>query len=262
MDTYTNGSLLFKRVFSKETPGAFLEDFLAVSSAVFGKNSMMSSDYFKRKFIDNIYGESILVTVYSDGIPVATRAFWRNDLFGRKAYQPCNTAVIKDFRGKGIFKEMTLFALEKTEKKDLIYNYPNSNSYPQYLKLGWKNFASYRTVILTSFKKFLDVHSYVIDNDYLKWWILPQKQKFFVYQKNGFSFLVKKRAKNVYFIKGVINNDQAPNFIQLNSIFPIFLYYGKEVNFYNSRLTPFNIVIKTDDSFSDISIPTYKNDVI
>ena len=43
------------------------------------------------------------------------------------SYQPCDTAVLKEFRGRGIFTKMSLIALEKT-KGAFIYNYPNENS--------------------------------------------------------------------------------------------------------------------------------------
>ena len=95
----------------------------------------MNESEFNRKYIKNIYGDSILVVVYSNSIPVAARAFWRNDINGKRVYQPVDTCVTQQFRRRGIFAKMTNIALKMIKEEDIVYNFPNKNSYPQYIKL-------------------------------------------------------------------------------------------------------------------------------
>lgn len=56
------------------------------------------------------------------------------------AFRAVDTATHPDFQGKGIFKKLTLRAIEiaKDQGEDFIFNTPNSQSKPGYLKMGWK----------------------------------------------------------------------------------------------------------------------------
>lgn len=59
------------------------------------------------------------------------------------AYQPADTVVDPNYQGKGLFNRMTKKALEVAEEKKgaFIFNFPNQNSLPGYLNLGW-NYVS------------------------------------------------------------------------------------------------------------------------
>ena len=61
-----------------------------------------------------------------------------------KAAQPCDTVVHPDYRGKGIFTEMNKVAIVELKKDgyDLFFNFPNRNSQPGNLKMGWKKHLS------------------------------------------------------------------------------------------------------------------------
>ena len=99
--------------------------------------------YFKWKYLDNPFGESIHILVFNKKKLVSSRAFWRLDINQIEAYQCVDTSVISAFQGKGIFRNSTKKGL-KILKDKIVYNYPNQNSYPAYLKLGWeKNEVSY-----------------------------------------------------------------------------------------------------------------------
>ena len=75
---------------------------------------------------------------------VGVRLFMRWDLeaAGRRlrAVRAVDTATDPDFRGRGIFRTLTLEllrALEAANEVDLVFNTPNGSSKPGYLKMCW-----------------------------------------------------------------------------------------------------------------------------
>src|SRR3990170_159348 len=56
-----------------------------------------------------------------------------------RAVRAVDTATHPDFQGQGIFKTLTLQALDTVvADADLVFNTPNANSRPGYLKMGWQ----------------------------------------------------------------------------------------------------------------------------
>jgi hypothetical protein len=57
-----------------------------------------------------------------------------------QAYRAVDTATHPDHQGRGIFKQLTLQALEEVGVKQdcFIFNTPNEKSRPGYLKMGWE----------------------------------------------------------------------------------------------------------------------------
>jgi hypothetical protein len=101
---------------------------------------------FVWKHYDNPQGASI-ITYASDstsGKVVGVRAFWRCNLNCNNksvvAYQPCDTATHPEFRRYGLFTRMTRLAIDEAERKGtrILFNFPNAQSKPAYLKLQWK----------------------------------------------------------------------------------------------------------------------------
>lgn len=97
-----------------------------------------SRNYFKWKYRDNPFGDSLHIVVLIKDKVIASRAFWRLDINKNIAYQCVDTAVMPNFQKKGIFKK-TIIIAKKILRKKLIYNSPNENSGPAYLKCGWRN---------------------------------------------------------------------------------------------------------------------------
>jgi GNAT superfamily N-acetyltransferase len=104
-----------------------------------------SAAFWKWKHIDNPFGQSpVLLAVEHDQI-IGVRAFmrweWRKGQEVLKAVRAVDTATHPDHQGKGIFKKLTLALLEecKTEGVHFVFNTPNEQSRPGYLKMGWSS---------------------------------------------------------------------------------------------------------------------------
>lgn len=96
------------------------------------------------KHVDNPFGKSPVLVAESGGEIVGVRAFmpWRFAREGQsvKALRAVDTAIHPSFQGKGIFKKLTLELLHECMEDDFqfIFNTPNPQSLPGYLKMGWQ----------------------------------------------------------------------------------------------------------------------------
>ncbi|GAB3820162.1 GNAT family N-acetyltransferase [Pontibacter rugosus] len=101
--------------------------------------------FWRWKHIDNPFGNSPVLLAFDKDKLIGLRAFmrWRwelNDKFA-PAFRAVDTATHPDYRGKGIFSKLTkalIHELKQTEPCCFIYNTPNTQSKPGYLKMGWK----------------------------------------------------------------------------------------------------------------------------
>jgi N-acetylglutamate synthase-like GNAT family acetyltransferase len=103
-----------------------------------------SEDTWNFKHNKNPFGISYVLLAFVGEELVGVRAFmkWKWQ-FGTQywtAYRAVDTATHPDYQGKGIFKKLTLQALDDIQKEDetFVFNTPNNNSRPGYLKMGWK----------------------------------------------------------------------------------------------------------------------------
>ena len=104
---------------------------------------------FRWKHLDNPFGESPMWVAESAGRLAGFRAFMRWELDGPatdtegrrrwRAVRAVDTATHPDFQRMGIFSKLTLGALEemRDEGVDVVFNTPNDQSRPGYLKMGW-----------------------------------------------------------------------------------------------------------------------------
>ena len=60
-----------------------------------------------------------------------------------------DTATVPEFQGRGIFTRLTLDALDelRDDGVDLVFNTPNANSLPGYLKMGWQEVGRLPVVV-------------------------------------------------------------------------------------------------------------------
>ncbi|WP_296623695.1 GNAT family N-acetyltransferase [Marivirga sp.] len=110
-----------------------------------GESLMPKSEaYWQWKHINNPFGASPVWVAEEEGKLIGVRAFmqWNWEKEGQifKAIRAVDTATDPAHQGKGIFKKLTLGLLEQCEKDGvhLVFNTPNNQSKPGYLKMGWE----------------------------------------------------------------------------------------------------------------------------
>ena len=240
---------------SNDCDEKFIDDFNRVQDQVF--KGVHNRWTFKHKYLDNIYGPSVLVVVYDSDKPVAARALWRNDINGMVAYQPGGTCVLSEYRGAGIFSKMTEIAVKFLPEEALIYNFPNQYSYPGYIKMGWTLFHERHLRLFVSKSAYLKEHPMTMDKEYYDWWV-RWKHKSCIRRGNDY-FLVKKIKPFCYEIISKIDMDIAKECTIKKGLFVVF-YLSKYQKFYSKRLMPSRTVAK---NFSNVSyIPKWKIDAI
>ncbi len=116
--------------------------------AALGETALLrrTPEQWNWKHTTNPFGRSIvLVAVDGDRI-AAVRAFMRwqlttPDSADLSCVRAVDTAVHPDYQRKGLFRRLNDAAIEvaRDEGVDLIFNTPNSQSRPGYLKQGWKD---------------------------------------------------------------------------------------------------------------------------
>ena len=237
-----------------------INDFINVQCQVFTRKPMTRED-FELKFQKNIFGDSIIVIVYDENKnAAAARAFWRNDINGHLAYQPSDTAVCKEHRRQGLFVKMTQVALDLAGEEAIIYNYPNGNSYPQYIKLGWKDYAIQYARIFTP-RQYEKEDNTIIDSDYLRWWIKANiNEKYGYVNFLGKTYLVRSlNSHGRYMVFGRITKEDSKLFDKVHPL--LLVYHSTKRAFYsNKKRVGCNIVALNPRE--DVKIPNWKTDVL
>jgi GNAT superfamily N-acetyltransferase len=99
--------------------------------------------YWEWKHHLNPFGESPVLLAEAGGELVGLRVFmrwrWRSGSQTIAAVRAVDTATHPRWRGRGIFKKLTLALVEQMEAEGVsfVFNTPNSQSRPGYLKMGW-----------------------------------------------------------------------------------------------------------------------------
>jgi N-acetylglutamate synthase-like GNAT family acetyltransferase len=127
-----------------------------------GESLMPKSEaYWQWKHIDNPFGASPVWVAEEGNQIIGVRAFmqwnWQKGDTVYKAIRAVDTATDPAHQGKGIFKKLTLGLLEQCEQEgiDLVYNTPNKQSKPGYLKMGWEEVG--KLPIQISIKRPIDI---------------------------------------------------------------------------------------------------------
>lgn len=103
------------------------------------------ADFFRWKHRENPFGASPAWVALDDGRIVGLRTFlrWEFEDAGcaiRHAVRAVDTATHPDHQGRGIFRLLTMHGLEELAAGglDFVFNTPNEQSRPGYLKMGWE----------------------------------------------------------------------------------------------------------------------------
>ena len=202
-----NNDMNYVLRWSEEIDDKFLEDFLCVVNVVFGG---FTKQMLQRKYIDNIYGSSLVTIAYLDGKPVGVDAMMRNDVLGHVGFETIDTCVTEECRGKGVFSTITQKEVAEINTKypnALIYGFPNDNSFPGYVKMGWNvQCMLYPAPFL--FPRLYDKENpTIIDVKYAKW-LCESTSKFYYIKKRGQYYLIKQGQRH-YQMVGRIESDAA-----------------------------------------------------
>jgi GNAT superfamily N-acetyltransferase len=101
-------------------------------------------ELFAWKHDENRFGTSPMWVATDAGRIVAFRALMRWEFVRGgavlRAVRAVDTATDPDYQGRGLFRTLTMHGLEhvQAEGVDFVFNTPNTQSRPGYLKMGWR----------------------------------------------------------------------------------------------------------------------------
>lgn len=131
-----------------------IPEILEVLRASLGEtSSQKTEEVWRYKHVENPFGKSLVLLAVEDGNVIGVRAFmrwkWQRGEEVYSAYRAVDTATHPEHQGKGIFKKLTLKAVEIAQERgdNFVFNTPNAQSKPGYLKMGWKEVDKLKTSI-------------------------------------------------------------------------------------------------------------------
>jgi len=129
----------------KEATEKNIPEILEVLKASLGEiSSKKTEEVWRFKHIDNPFGKSLVLIAIENNEIIGVRAFmrwqWQRDERIYNCFRAVDTATHPKHQGKGIFKKLTLEAIERAKEQGnhFIFNTPNLQSLPGYLKMNWE----------------------------------------------------------------------------------------------------------------------------
>lgn len=118
-------------------------------SALGWNNAEFDRALFRWKHFENAFGESIILVAEDSSGLVAVRPFmqWRfvdpvrhDAAVVVKAARAVDTATRPEAQGRGLFRQLTETGLDALREQEFgfVFNTPNDQSRPGYLKMGWE----------------------------------------------------------------------------------------------------------------------------
>lgn len=124
-----------------------------IFNKVFSKNMDTASFYYKH--YQNPYKIPVpLLNDEIDGEIAGVNCFMGAKFFIEDkevfAAQSCDSAVLPQYRGKGVFSRIIRSAEKQCEIDGIkfLFGYPNGNSYPGFMKLGWTHVGDFYRAVL------------------------------------------------------------------------------------------------------------------
>lgn len=122
------------------------DSIIGVCSASLGwADPVFDAALFRWKHFENTFGRSLILVAEDESGLLAVRPmmrwrFIRGDEIVHAA-RAVDTATLPAARGRGLFRTLTSMALDVLRDQDVgfVFNTPNDQSRPGYLKMGWEN---------------------------------------------------------------------------------------------------------------------------
>ena len=251
-----NNEITYVLKWSDQMDDKFLEDFLYIENAVFGG---FTKQIIERKLINNIYGSSLLTVAYLDSEPIGADAMMRNDVWGHIGFETIDTCVSEKCRGKGVFSTITKKEVAEIRDKysdAIIYGFPNGNSFPGYVKMGWNiQCRLYPTLFLFPFI-FDKENPTSIDVEYAKW--LSGSSSRFYHIKIGKKYYLIKEGRKHFQMIGKIEPEAALLFERKKHP-GLIRWRSRKKRFFNDNGYHGSIITYGDAPFS---IPYWKYDTL
>jgi len=135
-----------------------IPEILDVLKASLGQtSSKKTQEVWRYKHIDNPFGKSLVLIAEEDQKIIGVRAFmrwqWQKGEKIYSAFRAVDTATHPKHQGKGVFKKLTLKAIElgKEGGDHFVFNTPNTQSKPGYLKMGWEEVGKLNVSVKLAF---------------------------------------------------------------------------------------------------------------
>lgn len=112
------------------------------------------------KHVYNPFGKSLVLIAVDENHIVGVRALmrWKWQLNGKihESLRAVDTATHPEYQGKGIFKKLTLDAVKVAQENgdSFIFNTPNDQSRPGYLKMGWEKVDQLKVALKPAYNSF------------------------------------------------------------------------------------------------------------
>lgn len=140
-----------------------LQEQLRVYRAAFNPTKDYEDNYaiWGRKHYENPQGDSLVFGAYCDGVLVGMNSYMPVDyMYEGKVLpllQSCESGVIPEFQGKGIWSKVVRFAIDYILKETnylAVIGFPNFiNSYPGFKKMGWETLLEMENYVMINNSK-------------------------------------------------------------------------------------------------------------
>ena len=205
-------SLRFEYKLSSELTQQEIAEILGVLNVTYLSTTDVAN--FRWKYLENPYGDSLHMIAYDDELSQDSRAvgamsFWRNDLDAMTpAYQCVELAMLPSHQGRGIFRETLDRCVDRLDGA-YLYTFPNFNSQPGFRSRGW---SLHRKIPVSVHLPAGLLKEYAkrapIPDDYAEWrFARNPHDRYFIYRRDGKSFLLAKREKGLFIASGMLSQD-------------------------------------------------------
>lgn len=176
--------------------------------------------FFRWKFGENPYGDSLHMIGYDGDNPVATVGFWRNGPDNLPSYQCVDAVVRPSHQRRGIYQTALNGCSERLQGA-YIYTFTGDLSRPAMMRCGWALKRKiplkfhWAPMVLRKYREFDP-----IPESYAEWrFARNPKTRYYVCRRYGLTFVLTKRREHVYAVGGVLSNE-----LGLEEVRPFFLF--------------------------------------